>query len=173
MVVLVSGEGQSKTFDGVTDKAGRLFRIGIVEGIENRWKIVPAQIVHQGRKLIVSSLFDQLADVALVAVQSLAPGRAARKHQRRVELIGAIVDPAAQRLAARFLEGRLLKRAVFDDGDVPAEILEQLLVALPQPLAHHSVEALTIVIDDPPAIAQALLPALEQRLEDVALVEFG
>ncbi len=49
VVVLMAGEGQSKTFDGVTDKAGRLFRVGIVEGIENRWKIVPAQIVHQGR----------------------------------------------------------------------------------------------------------------------------
>ena len=42
VVVLVAGEGQSKTFDGVTDKAGRLFRVGVVEGIENRWKIVPA-----------------------------------------------------------------------------------------------------------------------------------
>src|SRR6186997_1611649 len=176
VVVLVAGEGQSEALDRVANEAGRLCRISTVESIENRWKVMPAEIVHQGRELVVAPLFDQLTDVTLVAdliVQSLAPGRAARKHQCRVELIGTIVDPAAQGLAARLLEGRLLQRAVFDDGDVPAEVLEQLLVALPKALANHGVEALAVVIDDPPAIAQALLPAFEQCLEDVALVELG
>jgi len=32
---------------------------------------------------------------------------------------------------------------------------------------------LPVVIDDPPAIAQALLPAFEHRLEDIALVQLG
>ena len=103
----------------------------------------------------------------------LAPGRAAGEHQRRVERVGAAVDPGLELVAARLLERRLLQRAVFHDDDVPAEILEQLLVALPQALAHDGVEALPVVVDDPPAIAQALLPAFEQRLEDVAFVEFG
>src|SRR5262249_21358607 len=43
----------------------------------------------------------------------------------------------------------------------------------PKALADHRVEALAVVIDDPPAIAQALLPAFEDRLEDVAFVELG
>ena len=78
-----------------------------------------------------------------------------------------------QLLAAGLLERGLLQRAVFQDHHVPAEILEQLLVALPQAFAHDGVEALPVVVDDPPAIAQALLPAFEQRFENVALVELG
>ena len=44
---------------------------------------------------------------------------------------------------------------------------------LPQPFAHHGVEALAVVVDHPPGVAQAVLPALQQRLEDVALVHLG
>ncbi len=47
------------------------------------------------------------------------------------------------------------------------------LVASPQPLADHRVEALAVVVDDPPAIAQPLLPAFEDAFEDVALIELG
>ena len=107
------------------------------------------------------------------SLQPLAPRRAALEHQRRVERVGAGVDPLLELFAARLAERGLLQRAVLQDHHVPAEILEELLVALPQALAHHGVEALPVVVDDPPAIAQALLPAFEQRLEDVALVELG
>src|SRR5580704_14724703 len=55
----------------------------------------------------------------------------------------------------------------------PAEIAEQILVALPQPFADHGIEALAVVIDDPPAIAQAVFPAFEDRFEDIALIELG
>ena len=65
------------------------------------------------------------------------------------------------------------QRAVFQDHDVPAERLEQRLVARPQALADDGIETLAVVVDDPPAIAQTLLPAFEDRLEDVALVELG
>src|SRR5262249_13015637 len=67
----------------------------------------------------------------------------------------------------------LLQRAVFEDHDVPAEIAEEILVALPQPFAHYRIEALPVVVDDPPAIADPLLPALEQRFEYIAFVELG
>src|SRR5262249_28395996 len=63
--------------------------------------------------------------------------------------------------------------AIFEEHDVPTEVSEQVLIALPQTLADHGVEALPVVVDDPPAIAQALLPAFEHSLEDVALVELG
>src|SRR5262249_37415037 len=55
----------------------------------------------------------------------------------------------------------------------PAEGFEQRFVARPQTLADHRIEALAVVVDDPPAIAQALLPALEDGLEDVAFIELG
>src|SRR5262249_45742212 len=81
--------------------------------------------------------------------------------------------PVAHSLAPRFAEGLLHWRAVFEDDHVPAEGLKQRLIARPQALADHRIEALAVVIDDPPAIAQALLPALEDGLEDVAFVELG
>src|SRR6185312_3444854 len=37
----------------------------------------------------------------------------------------------------------------------------------------HAVEALAVVVDDPPGIAQVVFPPLEQALIDVALVELG
>ena len=141
-----------------------------------RRQVVAAEVVHQPGQLVVGPRFDQLAHGALVADlvhQALAPGRAALEHQRRVELVRTAVDPLPQSVAARLAERGLLQRAVFQDHHVPAEILEQLLVALPQALAHHRVEALAVVVDDPPAIAQALLPAFQDCLEDVALVELG
>jgi len=42
---------------------------------------------------------------------------------------------------------------------------------LEQPVFHHRVEALAVVVDDPPHVADIVLPALEERLEDVPLVE--
>ena len=42
-----------------------------------------------------------------------------------------------------------------------------------RPFADHRVEALAVVVDDPPGVAEAVLPAFEQRLEDVALVHLG
>ena len=111
--------------------------------------------------------------VADLVEQALAPGRTALEHQRRIELVRAAIDPLPQHLAAGLGEGGLLQRAVFEHHDVPAEIAEQVFVALPQAFAHHGIEALPVVIDDPPAIAQALLPAFEHRLENIALVELG
>ena len=66
-----------------------------------------------------------------------------------------------------------MQPAIFEEHDVPTEVSEQVLIALPQTLADHRIETLPVVVDNPPAIAQALLPAFEHGLEDVALVELG
>jgi hypothetical protein len=176
VIVLVTGHRQAEALDRVADEAGRFVTGGCMESLKHRRQIVAAEIVHQRRQCVVGAFLDQPADVALVAdlvVEPLAPGGAAGEHQRRVELVRTLVDPLPQPLAAGLLEGGLLQRAVFDDHHVPAEIPEQLLVALPQSFAHDGVETLPVVVDDPPAIAQTLLPAFEQRFEDVALVEFS
>src|SRR5918994_2170500 len=65
------------------------------------------------------------------------------------------------------------ERAVFERHHLPAEGAEDRLEAVVQALAHDGVEALAVVINHPPGVAHALLPALEQRLEDVALVHLG
>jgi len=176
VIVLVARERQAVALDGVADEADRPVMVDLAEGLEQGGQIVARQIGHQARELVVAARLDQPRDVALVAEvveQPLAPGRAALEHQGRIELVGAAVDPVAQARAARFREGRLLQRAVLQDDDVPAEGAKQLFVAFPQALAHHRVEALPVVVDDPPAIAQALLPAFQHGLEDVALVELG
>ncbi len=176
MVVLVARKRQAVALDGVADEADRPVMVDLAEGLEQPGEIVPRQIGHEPRERVVAARLDQPGDVALVAdvvEQPLAPRRPALEHQRRIELVGAAVDPFAQARAARLRERGLQQRAVLQDDDVPAEGAKQLFVALPQALAHHRVEALPIVVDDPPAIAQALLPALEHRLEDVALVELG
>src|SRR4029077_458978 len=105
--------------------------------------------------------------------QPPAPGGAALEHERGVELVRAIVDPLAQSLATGFAERLVEQRTVFENDHIPAEGLEQRLIARPQAFADHGVEALAIVVDDPPAIAQALFPTFEDGLEDIAFVELG
>src|SRR5262249_44425428 len=115
------------------------------------------------------------ADVALVAnlvIETLPPCRPARKNERRVKLVRAVVDPLAQCLAARLLERCLLQRAILENDDLPSEIIEELLIASPKPLPNNSIEALAIVVDDPPAIAKTLFPAFEQCLENISFVQF-
>ena len=156
--------------------ASKALLIDAGESLGDRSKIVAAEIVHQPRQLVVAAPFDQPRHRPLVAdlvIETLAPGRAALEHQRRIKLVRAVIDPLPQHFAARLGKGGLLQRAVFENDNVPAEIAEQILVALPQTLAHHGVEALPVIVDDPPAIAQALLPAFEDRLENIALVELG
>ena len=176
MVVLVAGERQAGALDRVGDEADRPVVIDRVECLDDGAQIVTAEIAHQPRQFVVAAGIDQPGNGSLIADlvgQALAPGGAALEYQRRVKLVRAAIDPAPQHLAARLGEGGLLQRAVFEHHHVPAEIAEQIFVALPQPFAHHRVEALPVVVDDPPAIANALLPALEQRLEDIAFVELG
>ena len=135
-----------------------------------------AEIGHQPGQRVVGAPFDQRGDGALVAdvvEQTLAPGAAALEGQGRIQLVGTGVDPLAELQAAGFAEGLLQQGAVFEDPDLPAHRLEQFGDPLVKPFAHHGIETLAIVIDDPPAILQAVLPAFQQAFENVALVQFG
>ena len=150
--------------------------IDAAEGFDQRRQVMTGEIVHQPGKLFVGTSLDQLRRGRLrpeIAEQVLAPCRAALEDQRGIELVRALVDPLAQQVAARLGKGRFLQGAVFEDHHVPAERTEQRLVARPQAFADHGVEALPVVVDDPPAVPQPLLPALEDRLENITLVELG
>ena len=57
--------------------------------------------------------------------------------------------------------------------DLPAHRAEQAVDPQEEPVLDHAVEALPVVVDDPPDIADVVLPAFEQGLEDVAFVELG
>ncbi len=108
-----------------------------------------------------------------IALQMRPPGGAALEAQGGVEIVRAGVDPFPQRLAARLRERLLQLLAVLDGDHAPADRREELLDLGEQQLGHDPVEALAVVVDDPPEIADVVLPALEQGLVDVALVELG
>ncbi len=147
-----------------------------LERLDHAGHVVAAEVRHQRQQFVVAAPVDQLRHLPLIAdvvLQMLAEGRAALEAQRRIHLVWTIIDPAPQRLAARLGERRLHQPAILHDHHVPAEIAEHGFEFRPQPLAHHGIEALAVVIDDPPGVAQAVLPALQQRLEDVALVHLG
>src|SRR4029078_2783805 len=63
VVLFVAGEGQSEALDRVANEAGRLCRISTVESIENRWKVIPADIVHQCRDAVVGPRLHELIAV--------------------------------------------------------------------------------------------------------------
>ena len=176
MIVLVAGERQSEAFDRVGDKAGRPVVGDGVEGVQHRCHIVAAEIGHQTLQGGVVVVVEDRADPGIaieVALQMFAPARAALVDQRRIERVRAGVDPFAQMVPVLARKGRFQQPAVFERDDAPAHHLEHRVDAAEQTIGHHRVEALAVVIDHPPQIADVMLPAFEQRLEDVALVELG
>ena len=176
MIVLVARERQALALDRVGDEAGRRVVVDALEGVEHRLHVIAGEVGHQAMQGIVIVLLEDAADAGIlveVAVQRLAPARAALEHQRRVERVGARVDPVAQMAAVGLRERRLEQLAVFQRDDAPSDQFEHLADAAEKAVVDHAVEALAIVVDHPPEIADVVLPAFEQRLEDVALVELG
>jgi len=106
-------------------------------------------------------------------VEMLAPALAALVNQRRIERIGAGVDPLAQMMAVGPGKRRRQESPVFQGDDAPAHHLEHRVDAPEQPIRDDGVEALAVVVDHPPEVADIVLPAFEEGFEDVALVEFG
>jgi hypothetical protein len=146
------------------------------EGAEQRRKVMPGQIGHKLTELVIGAPADQLADGTIVAEvfeETLPPGAAALEDQRRVILVWTGIDPVSQRLAARLRKGLLKQRTVFQDDDVPAHRAEYLAETFIEPLLYDRIKALAVVVDHPPGVPELVLPAFEQRLEDVAFVELG
>ena len=173
VIVLVAGERQAEALDRIGDEDGRAVMVDRLERFDQARQVMPAEIGHQTREFVVAALVDQPRHGPLIAEiveQALAPGRAALEGEGGVKLVGAGVDPLPQPLAAGLREGFPHQRAVLQHDHVPAEGAEDRFEAVEQPLAHHRVEALAVVVDDPPRVAKALFPALQQGLEDVALV---
>ena len=135
---------------------------------------VPGQIRHQRRQRRVVVLVEQLANpgrAAEVALEPRPPGRAALIGQRGVDRIGAVVDPGPQGVAAAPAERRLQALAVLEGDDPPFHRPEHGVQTVEEAVGDDGVEALAVVVDDPPDVRDLVLPGLEQRLEDVALVE--
>ena len=91
--------------------------------------------------------------------------------QRRQLGVGQLVEP--------FRDTRVLVQhgrqpfTVAQLDDAPAAAFEDFVEALEHPIGAGRVEALAVVVDDPPAIADVVLVGLDQAFVDVALVELG
>ena len=90
MVILMPGERQPHAFDGVGDKAGRLVarRVGDAELLDHRIDVMPAEIVHQRRQIIVRERIDDRAHPGLpaqIGQQRLPPGGTALKGEGGIQ----------------------------------------------------------------------------------------
>lgn len=176
MIVLVTGKRRAPALDRIGQEDRRPVVVNAVERIGQRRQAMAAEIVHEVSQFGIGTPLDQRRHAALVAdlvEQSAPPGGPALEGQCGIKLVRAGVDPVLQARSTRLGERRVLQRAVFDDHDIPAEGLENSLDTLPQTFAHHAVKALAIVVDDPPGIAQVMLPAFLQALVDIAFIQLG
>jgi hypothetical protein len=168
----MAGEGQAPALDRIGDEAGRPVGLRrLVEGLHDGRHVMAAEIGHQAMqaRIIVGSEHALVAEIrAMARLQFAAEARPALEGQRGIEIVGAIVDPALQGIAARLGEGRAQQLAVFQRDDVPADRGEEGLDLLEELVRHHAVEALAVVVDDPPEIPDLMLPAFQQGLEDIA-----
>ena len=115
VVVLVALEGQAEALDRVGDEADRLIRRCGGEGLEDGLEIVPAEIGHQAGKLrirMVPDDFQRILTASKVGLELLPPGGSALEHECGIQLVGAVIDPSAQVLAARPREDLLEQLAV-------------------------------------------------------------
>ena len=120
-------------------------------------------------------LVEQFTDtrcVAEVPCQPSPPGGPALIRQRRVRGVGAVIDPRPQRVAAAQGERLLEPFPVLQGHHPPLHRLEHGVETVEEPVGDDRVEALAVVVDDPPDVGHIVLPRFEQRFEDVPLVEF-
>ena len=176
VVVLVALERQPQTLDGVGDEAHGRPGGHSLEGLDDGLHVVAAEVRHQtGQRRIVVARHngERVGMAGKIRLQLAPPRRPALEHQGRVEHVRALVDPAPQALAAGLAEGVLQELAVLEENDLPAQVLEQPGQLHEQAVGDDRVEALAVVVDHPPAVVEPVLPILQQRLVDVALVELG
>src|SRR5262249_29307899 len=151
--------------DGVGDEADGLIGRRSGEGLEDQLEIMAAEIGHEPGELGVVMTLDDGERIRVgrqVPAQLLTPRRATLKDERRIELVRAVVDPAPDLPAAGLSENALEQLAVLEQHHLPAEVLEEAGDLHEQPVGYDAVEALAVVVDHPPGVAEAMLPVLEQ-----------
>ena len=173
---LCPAKGKAVALGGVADQAGRPVVVDAVEGVQQHVDVVAREVGHQrvqGRIVAALHQDPRVVVAGEILHQPLAPPRAALEGERGIERVRAVVDPGPERRPAGLGEGGLLQPAVFQRQHPPADRAEQLVDAPEQPVRDHRIEALAVVVDHPPEVPHVVLPALQQGLEHVALVELG
>jgi hypothetical protein len=174
MIVLVTCQRRAPAFDRVGEEDGRPVIGDTVERLGQRFEALATEIVHQGVQFLVAALREQSRDVALIAKvvhQAFPPRGAALIGERGVVRIRTGLDPGLQRFCRRAPRRRPAAGAVTQHNDAPAESLEDRLDLFPEAFMHHPIEALAVIVDDPPGVAQLMLPAFLKAFIDIALVQ--
>src|SRR5271154_5766222 len=99
-----------------------------------------------------------------IRFQALAPGTTTSINQGRIETVWAPVDPLQQGIAAFTCESALEPLSVFQNYNIPSQRFEDFLDPMVTAVLDHPVQALAVVINNPPYVAETVLPALEQSL---------
>ena len=177
VVILMTLERHTEALDRVGNETLRLiFLIGGIEGLQDRFHVVARKVCHQRVQTIVVVVVEQCLQSrrsAEITLQVVTPGRSAFEGQRGIKVVRAFVDPAHQRFACRTLEGGFQFLAVFERDDVPVHRPKKILDFGEQKLVDDTIQTLSVVIDDPPEVSNLLLPTFQQRLEDIAFVQFS
>src|SRR5262245_21665040 len=108
MVVLVAGKRKPVALDRVGDEARGRIVTGRMKRLQNRFKVMTAEVRHQLVQPIIVMTVEQFPDsrrVAEVPRQPPPPRRPACMSERRVFDVRTSVDPRSERVAAAGLKG--------------------------------------------------------------------
>ena len=177
MVVLMPCKWQAEALDRIGDEAGRAVMLSCgsnASSIDGR-SCPPRLLISAASSASDQCSMRRVADalIADLVEQSLAPSRATLEGQRGIQLVRARSIQSRSRSPPGSANAACCRSAVFQNDDVPAEVAEDRLEACPQALRDNRVQALAVVVDDPPAVSKAVFPTFEKGLKNVALIHLG
>ena len=170
------GERQAVSLDGIGDEQGGAVVGDAVERIDQRFRAMTAKVRHHCGKPLVVEAVEQRPHMGLgadVGSQPRPPRGTALIGECGIFRVGAGIDPLLERLPARPLEGGALQFTVLERQHPPAAGLEDVVEPAEHAVGGGGIERLPIIVDDPPAIPEIVLIALDQALVDIPFVELG
>ncbi len=175
MIVLMAAEREAKPLGRVSDYEFRnIGDGGLRERLQQRFHAVAAELCHhQLKRLVIHTGYERerFRLARQVFFELFAPGRAAFISERRVQVVSRGLDPATQCRAARAGKGFALTCPVFQGHHFPACGLEDVVEPVEHALMRGRIEALAVIVDNPPGVADIVLVTLDQGFIDIALVQ--
>src|SRR5262249_29600912 len=179
VIVDMASNRQAPAFNGVGHNSnGSISDLRSTgKGLEDLGNVVPPQVHEQLFEGSIVHIGEQLRHVSLNPSAPFQHGTAdfgaVRIQQALILRIGTIINPLLQPVAMRELEKGALLTTIIEPDHLPALGLEHTRKLHPLPLWSNVVQTLTVDIDYPPQIAQAVGTGFAQGFRYVAFVKFG
>ena len=173
VIVLVAGEGQAEALDRPGDEQGRDVVLRRVERLDQGLHAMAAEVGEQRRERRIVMLLEERRSLLAELAPRSAPATPRRPGSGAPT--GRRSDSCSNQSfsAACCVERGLQLLAVAQLDHAPAAASEDLVEPLEHAVGAGRVEALAVVVDDPPQVADVVLGALDDRFVDIALVELG